>query len=348
MFITILFVILLTLVILAFFEDENIQGNSLLLMIVGAVLTLCIAFRPEGVDKDYFSYVGYYYNPNSSMALLTEPTFRVISSIARFFGVPAIIFIVYAFLAVPLKVYSIVRITPLWYMSILVWFSHLYIVQDMTQIRVAVASAIYLFSLPYLIKGHRWRFLLCVVVAILFHYSALFLIPICLLSNKPFTKKELLLLYMLPVLLYFTPILSLETLSLVPIPFIQEKIVVYKEMIQYSGMFSELNIFNIMALFRLFAYYLLLWKWDVVCNVYPNVPIVLKLMCYSICVYAGFSFLPVFAVRAQELIGVIDFIAFPLLALAFRPNWLGRFAVIIYVVGVFIADIFLYDYLKFY
>jgi hypothetical protein len=52
-------------------------------------------------------------------------------------------------------------------------------------------------------------------------------------------------------------------------------------------------------------------------------------------------------VRAQELIGVIDFVAFPLLALAFRPNWFGRLAVILYVVGVFLADMFLYDYLKF-
>jgi hypothetical protein len=51
-------------------------------------------------------------------------------------------------------------------------------------------------------------------------------------------------------------------------------------------------------------------------------------------------------VRAQELVGVIDFIAIPLLAFVVRPHWLGRLAVIIYAVGIFIADLYLYDYLK--
>ena len=347
MYIALLFAILLAIVVLAFFEDEKMQSKTWLLFALASLLTLCAAFRPEGVDKDYMSYLGYYANPNSSMAVLAEPTFKLICSIARFFGYPLLVFVIYALLAVPLKFYSIVRLTPLWYMSILVWFTHLYIVQDLTQIRVAVASAIYLFSLPFLIDGRKWRYLLCIVVAILFHYSALFLLPILVFGNKPMVRWKWMLLYILPLLFYFTSIISIELLYYIPIPFIQKKIVVYEEMIKYSDMFSELNKFNIMALFRLFAYYMLLWKCNVIAKVYPNMSIVLKIMCYSICVYAGLSFFPVFAVRAQELIGVIDFVALPLLALAFRPNWLGRLAVIVYVVGVFIADLFLYDYLRF-
>ena len=347
MYVAILFVILLVIAFLAFFEDEKIQAQTWLLIVVAAVLTFCAAFRPEGVDKDYMSYLGYYSNPESGMAALTEPTFKAICSLARYLGFPLLIFIIYALLAIPLKAYSIVRLTPLWYMSILVWFSHLYIVQDLTQIRVAVAAAIYLFAIPYLIDGRKWRFLLCIMVAILFHYSALFLLPICIFGNKPMARWKWMLLYILPILCYFTSIISIELLYLIPIPFIQEKIVVYEEMIKYADMFSELNKFNIMALFRLFAYYVLLWKCNVIAKVYPNMSIVLKIMCYSICVYSALSFFPVFAVRAQELIGVIDFVAFPLLALAFRPNWFGRLAVILYVVGVFIADMFLYDYLKF-
>ena len=347
MYVAILFVILALLVILAFFEDDEIQSRRWLLLIVAIVLTSCVAFRPEGIDKDYFSYLGYYTNPDSGMAKLTEPSFKLICSIARFFGYPFLIFIIYAFLAVPLKVYSIVRLTPLWYMSILVWFSHLYIVQDLTQIRVAVASAIFLFSLHYVMEGNRWKFMLCVLLAVFFHYSALLLLPICVLDNKPLVGWRLVLMYVLPLLFYCTSIISLELLYLIPVPFIQDKILVYEEMIKYSDMFTELNKFNIMALFRLFTYYVLLWKCNVISKVYPNIPILLKIFCYSICAYAGFSFLPVFAVRAQELIGTVDFVALPLLALAFRPNWSGRIAVIIYVVGVFVADMFLYKYLKF-
>ena len=347
MYITILFIVLIVLAVLAFFEDDEIQAQTWLLVVVAVVLTLCAALRPEGVDKDYTSYLGYYTNPETGMALLTEPTFKYICSIARFLEFPLFIFIIYALLAVPLKVYSVVRLTPLWYMSILVWFSHLYIVQDLTQIRVAVAATVYLFALPYLIDGRRWRFLLCIIVAILFHYSALFLLPICFFGNKPMVRWKWMLLYILPFLCYFTSLIGIELLYRVPIPFIQEKIVVYEEMIKYADMFSELNKFNIMALFRLFTYYMLLWKCNTIAKVYPNMSIVLKIMCYSICIYSALSFFPVFAVRAQELIGVIDFVAFPLLALAFRPNWFGRLAVILYAMGVFLADMFLYGYLKF-
>ena len=347
MYIAILFVVLAVLVVLAFFEDDEIQNKKWLLIVVALILTLCAAFRPEGIDKDYTSYLGYYRNINSGMAALTEPTFKFICSVARSVELPLLIFVTYALLSVPLKVYSLVRLTPLWYMSILVWFSHLYIVQDLTQIRVAVAASIFLFSLPYLIDDRKLRYLLCIAVAILFHYSALFLLPICLLDNKPMVRWKWMTLYILPLICYFTSIISIELLYYIPIPFVQEKIVVYEEMIKYSGLFSELNKFNIIALFRLFAYYLLLWKCNVIAKVYPNMSIVLKIYCYSICVYAALSFLPVFAVRAQELIGVIEFVTLPLLALAFRPNWLGRLAVIIYAVGVFLADIFLYGYLKF-
>lgn len=347
MYLAILFIILLSLIFLAFFEDEDIQGKSWLFYLVVMILTLCVAFRPEGIDKDYMSYLGYYENPNSGMALLTEPTYKLICSIARLFGLPTLIFVIYAFLAVPLKAYSIIRLSPFWYLSILVWFTHLYIVQDMTQIRVAVASALYLFSLPFLAEGKRIKFLLIVVVAILFHYSSLFLLPIVFLDNNPLNWFKKTFLFVVPLVFYFTSIISIELLYLIPIPFIQEKIVVYEEMRDYSGMFAELNTFNIMALFRLFTYYLLMWKYEVVAANYKYTPLLLKIFCYSICIYSGLSFFPVFAVRAQELIGTIDFIAIPLLVFTMRPVWFGRIAVIIYVAGVFIADLFLYDYLKF-
>lgn len=347
MYIVLLFAILLLLVFLAFFEDEEIQSKSWLLLLIAMILTLCAAFRPEGMDKDYISYLGYYSNPNSAMALLTEPTFRVICSIARLFGVPMLIFVIYAFLAIPLKMYSITQLSPFYYLSTLVWFSHLYIVQDMTQIRVAVSAALYLFSLPFLAEGKKVKYFLIIVVAILFHYSSLFLLPIVFLDNLQLSRLKKLFLLLLPLVFYFTSIISIDLLYLIPIPFIQEKIVVYEEMREYSRMFDELNTFNIMALFRLFAYYFLLWKYDVVVKSYKYAPLLIKIFCYSICVYSGLSFFPVFAVRAQELIGTIDFIAIPLLVFTIRPIWFGRLAVIIYVVGVFIADLFLYDYFKF-
>lgn len=346
MFIGLLYLILFLLIVVAFFEDEKLRENRWIVISFAVILTVCVAFRPEGVDKDYLSYLGYYYNPTSSMASLTEPSFLLICSVARFFNQPIFIFIIYALLAIPLKVYAITRISPFWFMSFLVWFTHLCMIQEMTQIRVAVASAIYLYSIPFLIDGKKLLFAICVLVAIFFHYSAMFLLPICLLGNKSLTKKWKILLIALPIIFYAFPVLSIELLYLIPVPFIQEKIVVYEEIRDFGGMWAEINIYNIMALGRLFTYYMLLWKYDFIEQKFHYLPLLLKIFCYSICIYAGMSFLPVISVRAQELIGVIDFIAIPLLAMVVRPHWLGRTAVIIYAVGIFIADLYLYEYLK--
>ena len=346
MFIGLLYVILLLLLIAAFFEDENMREYRWIIIAFGLLFTLCAAFRPEGIDKDYLSYLGYYYDPTSGMASLTEPSFMIICSIARFFGEPTMIFVIYALLAVPLKTYAITRITPFWFMSLLIWFTHLYMIQDMTQIRVAVAAAIYLFAIPFLADGKKLIFAGCVLFAIFFHYSALFLMPLCLFGNKPLTITWKIVLAVLPMIFYAFPVFSIDLLYLIPIPFIQDKIVVYEEIRDFGGMWAELNIYNIMAIARLLTYYMLLWKYDFVGQKCDFLALLLKIFCYSICVYAGMSFLPVISVRVQELVGVIDFVAIPLLAMTVRPHWLGRTAVLIYAVGIFLADLYLYEYLK--
>ena len=178
MFAILLFTILLILLFLSFFEDEEIRSQKWLMPSLCLLLAIFVAFRPAGIDNDYNTYLDFFKNPSGISALLTEPTFKMINALARFCGAPLLLFVVYAFLSVPLKVYAIKRLSPYWYLSILLWFSHLFIIQEMTQIRVAVSSAIFLFSLPLLSEGKKMKFICCLIFAILFHYSALILIPL--------------------------------------------------------------------------------------------------------------------------------------------------------------------------
>ena len=347
MYVAILFVLLALLILLAFFEDERIQSWTWLLIVVGAVLTMYVAFRPAGLDKDYISYLEYYKNPTGIVASMTEPTFKIINGFARMCGEPLLLFVIYAFLATPLKIYSILRLSPYWYLSILVWFTHLFIIQEMTQIRVAVATAIFLFSIPFLADGRKGKFGLWIVLAILFHYSAWALVPLLLIGNKPLPRFFRTVLFVLPIVMYTTPLISMELLKLVPIPFVQQKLQMYEDLMIYKGgIWDDINIFNIMALMRLFAYYMLLWKYDYLSVKYPYIPVFLKIFCYSICLYVGLSFLPPVAMRVEELVSIIDCIMFPLLAALIRPHWLGRLFVIIYASGILIANIYLYRLLK--
>ena len=181
MYVAILFVMLAPLGFLAFFEDERIRSRTWLLFMVGATLTMYVAFRPAGVDNDYESYLDYFRNPTGIVASLIEPTFKLINGFARLCGESLLLFVIYALLAIPLKINSILRLSPYWYLSILVWFAHLFIVQEMNQIRVAVSTSIFLFSIPYLAEGRKGKFALCSVLAILFHYSAVAFMPLIMI-----------------------------------------------------------------------------------------------------------------------------------------------------------------------
>ena len=349
MYIALLFAILLVIAVLAFFEDEEIQNRGWLLLALATVLTLFVAFRPEGIDNDYNAYVGYFKSPTGVAASLAEPTFKLINGLARFFDASILLFVIYAFLAVPLKIYAIKRLSPYWYLSILLWFTHLFIIQEMTQIRVAVASGIFLFALPYLGDGKKLKFTLCMVAAILFHYSALALLPLVIFGNKELSRLFRCVLIVVPIIIYAFPFAGMDLLKLIPIPFIQQKLQMYEELMVYEGgVWADINIYNAMALVRLFAYYVLIWKYDYLKDKYPYMPILLKVFCYSICMYVGLSFLPPIAMRIEELIAIIDCILFPLLAVLLRPHWLGRLLVVLYAVCILVANIFLYKLLKMY
>ena len=347
MYIALLFALLLAIVVLAFFEDEEMQSRGWLLIVLATVLTLFVAFRPAGIDNDYNSYLGYYKYPSGVAALLTEPTFKMINGLARFLEAPLLLFVIYAFLAVPLKVYAIKRLSPYWYLSILLWFTHLFVIQEMTQIRVAVSTGIFLFSLPSLAEGNKKKFSLCLILAILFHYSALALLPLILIGNKDLSRRFRFLLIVLPIFIYAFPFAGMEMLKWIPIPFIQQKLQMYEELMVYEGgVWAEINIYNAMALVRLFAYYVLIWRYDYLKEKYPYMPVLLKVFCYSICVYVGLSFLPPIAMRVEEFIAIIDCILFPLLAVLIRPHWLGRLLVVLYAICILLANIFLYKLLK--
>ena len=346
MYIALLFAILLFIAVLAFFEDEEIQNRGWLLLSLAIVLTLFVAFRPEGIDKDYNAYLGYFRSPTGVSASLTEPTFKMINGLARSLEAPTLLFAIYAFLAVPLKIHAIKRLSPYWYLSILLWFTHLFIIQEMTQIRVAVASGIFLFSLPLLGDGKKLKYILLAVVAVLFHYSALVLVPLFIFGNKDLSRLFRCILIIVPIIMYAFPFAGMDMLKTIPIPFLQQKLQMYDDLMVYEGIGTEINIYNAMALVRLFAYYVLIWKYDYLKDKYPYMPILLKVFCYSICMYVGLSFLPPIAMRVEELIAIIDCILFPLLAVLLRPHWLGRLLLVLYAIAILAANIFLYKLLK--
>lgn len=159
-----LFLVVLTVAFLCYFETPDDKVTKILYWTFVALLCLIAALRPVGVDKDSINYMLMYYDPTYGADSSTvEYSFKLIVKVVDFlFGDVRGLFVVYALLSIPLRAYVLQRFTGQILLGLLIWACHYFVFQDMTQIRVAVSSAFSCweyFSWPKSGAGHLWAVL---------------------------------------------------------------------------------------------------------------------------------------------------------------------------------------------
>lgn len=330
----------------AFLEQSKDKFTLYCYLGVGAALFLLASFKPVEAVADAENYL--YMAEGGSDELLVEPSFLVISSIAEnFFGSTYFLFFLYSLIAIPLKLWTISRLSQTWFFSLLFWLSHFFIMHDLTQIRASAAVAFFLFGLYFLTQRRRVAFLLCAGAASVFHISAIILFPLVLLGNAPLSGRWKLFLAIAPMIGYAMAIAKFNFMTTIPIPYIQEKVEIYEAARDAGIMDSDqINIFNAVVMVKLLAYYLLLWKYEVVRERGPEISLWLKIQALSIVCYTAFSFLPAISVRTSELYGVVEILLFPALIYIVRPQWAGKLLAICFASGVILLDIFYNDLIK--
>lgn len=350
MFVYILFILASAILFLSLVEHDSPEKEQPVLWLYVSIATLLlfyVAFRPIGIDNDSSTYVAYLEERGQNAMLdMIEPSFLILAALTKLLGDVRFLFVIYALLAIPLKVYSLTRLTNLWFLSLLIWVSHYFLIQDVTQIRVAVSTAIFLYALKLLTDGERWKYVGCIAVAVFFHFSALLLLPFAFLkTDKPGVAYRIVL-AALPMFFYVLYLKGVDLLTYLPIPMFQDKIEVYETLRDRGVAGEDINVFNAYALIRLFTYYLLLWKYDVVAEKVPGLAVMMKIMCVSICVYASLAFLPALAIRGSEICGVVDILLIPYLVYTVRPYWAGKCLVALFGLVLLFYNIFVSEYLK--
>ena len=347
MFIFVLFVVFICVVALSILDDdkENVYLQWIYFGVI-ALLTLMVGFRPIGIDNDYNTYLSYYDMVDVGAVELVEPSFHIINSFAHILGSPQVIFIIYALLAIPLKGYAVSKMSSCWFLSLAVWMNNYFILHECTQIRAAVVGAIFIYAFYYLYERRRWVYASLILCSIFFHYSALLLLPLVVLGCKPINRYWRFFLLVAPLFCYGVYLKGIDPLTLIPLPFFQEKMEIY-EMVRDKGIAEELNVFNLMALFRLGAYYFILWKCDEIYKECKSIYLMLKIFCVSICSYAFFAYMPAMAIRSSELYGVMDILILPTMIYAVKPEWVVRVVLAIVCIGLFTMNILVNNYLKF-
>lgn len=318
------------------FDGFNSRYNKVLFLIIGVLLIIYVGFRDGESVRDYNLYITFFNDPET----MIEPTFTFISFIIRrFFNEEVILlFIFYAVLGVSIKLQAIHQLTPLLFLSLLVYVSNFLILHEMTQIRVGIASGILLLCIKPIYDRNLKMFLTLCVAATLFHYSALVLFPLWFINGNNPQKIVLLLAIPVGFLIYIS---NINLMLTIPVPAIQDKIALYQEW-QQMGIkgLEKINVFNILFLLRCAVFYLFLFNYELLIKSNKYAIILLKIYGLGLFVFMAFSVMPVIAFRIMELLGIVEIILLPMIYYLFKPAIFSKAIVFTISLAILLLNIF--------
>lgn len=343
-----LIVIFAVILFLAFAEESLGKHKWALLLLVGILLIVCAAARPIGFDRDSPNYENFYMHPDNGLSEISvEPSFLMICKACSMFSQDVrLVFILFAFLGVALKLYAIQKFRFMLFFPVLIYFSNFFMLHELTQIRVGVASALFLIAIPHLANGKRLVAFLILLLSCVFHYSALALLPFLFFDNSPLSRwKKIVLCGIIPVC-YVMYMLDLDLLTTIPIPYVTDKVESYKMAAEF-GLVDKAPLLNPLQLIKMAVFVWLLFFEDTISYYLSSIHILIKMLACSLFVYFAFSSITIVSMRISELYGVIEMIVYPCIIYTIRPQFIGKMAVVIIALLEIFTNTVLWEYFDF-
>jgi len=300
------------------------------------ILFVISGFRPATCCADYLNYVDYFNDIDNRSVIQIEPTFFLISKIALyFFNSSTGVFIIYAFLGVLLKGLAFKKLSNFYLLSLIIYSATYFLLHEMTQIRVGIASSILLLAVPSIYERKSSKFLLLLILGTMFHYSFLIFGLFYFLNPDKIKSFSYVFLILSGYIAYLLGINVVSVLGAIPIEFISGKILAYNTLLE-NGVDTKINVFNVLMLFRLGFLAILLWKQDYLSEKNKYSILLIKIYAFSLFFFVFFAPLPVFAFRIRELTGIVEVILIPFFVYLFKEKYVG-FAVIIVLGLIFMS-----------
>ena len=318
-----LFIIIVSLI---FLEEYLGDFNKYAYWGLCVILILFCAFRTIGVDPDSNAYDEIFKSSGNDPKLLVEFSFLYISDIVkRYTDDVHYLFLIYAILGITIKFYALRQLSPWYFLPLAIYFGNYFILHDFIQIRAAVASGILLLAIKPLTEGNKKRAIVYFLIANVFHYSSLAFYPILFFSNNLSQIWKYILIAILPVgIILF--LLHYDFFSALPIPYIQDKIELYKALTE-RGIFDELSLKNIFIWIQYAIILYSLYFYDTMLDKCPALPLLLKITAYSMACFFALSSISVVAGRLHELLGIVELALFPCVCYTIRPQYYVKIAV---------------------
>lgn len=345
MYIYIIYFLLITFLAIEY-EFRPFQTRlPLTIIIIGLA---CLAgFRGPEVGRDYENYLYNFEIVNNidDVIFLTilEPGFIAIVYLIRLISAQnyqVLIMLFFALSAVALKISVFKRLTINPFLAILIYFSHYFLLHEMTQIRIGLASAFFLCGIPYFLKRNKMGFVGFVLFGTLFHYSAILYLAILLFDARSFNIKLYSGLLIASVILAFMRLPLANYLTSYNGSKISVKIDIYSELGR-KGYYDEINVFNPVTIVNLLCcIYFMFFVPRLVLLQSKSLIIFLKCNLLSIFILALLSGVASVAFRFSEIYNVASIFLFTYLAVKLPFGKFNIFLIIFLAACIFYLNAF--------
>lgn len=324
---------------------------NIFFLLVFVLLFSIAGFRPVGIDRDSGTYavaIQSFIITHNYDYIRIEPSFYLIVNVSKFLFNDAVrgVFILYALLGVSLTLYAIKKNSSFPLLSLIVYFCFFFVLHEMTQIRAGVAAAIFLLAIPDIVNRNWKSYLIKTALATLFHYTAIIMLFIYLINSKNNKQLFYLFLPLIGILLAITNFgkyFLMSMISFLP-EFLSYKINLYLTMHE-AGMYTEINVFNLYYSSLLIIYYFAIIninKFKKEINVLQ-----IKILGWMLFAFYFFYFLPVFAFRISEFLGLVLIFILPDLISIVREKVFTSFIVFLYSITMLFNYVFIQKMLYF-
>lgn len=315
-------------------NNRNRKMHRLLFLIFYISLIIIAVTRPE-TTADTDNYIEGFTKGQGSSRL--EPMFFLFIKFARLFAFPVLIgFTIYALLSITPRFRFISHQSPNIWASIMVYISYCYMAQDIVAMRSSVASALCLFVIYFKLRGKKWYVVGSIVLATLFHYSALAFFAILFVDPYKINRWFYIGLLAGSYVLFFV---GFDIRNIFPylsyISFLDYNLTDYAN--STREVYGTLNGPQILRL----SACLLFWAFARrVKEFHPYAMIYLKVFTISLAMFPIFSSIDILGYRLYEIFASAEAIGLPIMFMGvFRKKVLNRAAIIVYTFYFFYVSI---------
>ena len=310
--------------ILAYIEDYLGRFKLPLYIGIGFCLILVAAFR-EIPDSENYEY-SFITISAGGQDMLVEYSFVVLSQFVSLFTNDVhYLFFIYALLGITLKFIAFRQLSDSWFIPVVMYIGYFFVYHECMQIRTGVLSGMLLLAIKPWCDGNRLRALAYILIGMFFHYSALMLIPLLLLSNKRISYYwNIFWMILIPFgyILYFGGFSFFLNMS-TDLFYVGEKLASYQAGEQNGATTLFVNVFNPLLLFTTFLYYYLLYFRDTIADNNKYAPLMTKILGLGIFAYTALGSFPALSLRVNLLLRIVSIILFANIFYTIRPKWAG-------------------------